>query len=125
MVYQLEAYVIQSWVFALVVVLRYLDAGWSIQQHLVRVKTLAKSMSGEEITRELIEVLSVQLSVSSARLLTAMRDKASVNGVAMRTLKIILVDIGCFSHTLNLAGECFKILTLLEVINAWNSLCPQ
>ena len=109
----------------LVVVLRYLDDEWNIQQRLVRVKTLAKSLLGEEIARELIEVLSVRLSISSARLLAAMRDRASVNGVAMRTLKIIfphLVDIGCFSHTVNLAGERFKIPTLLEFINAWNSL---
>jgi len=44
---------------------RYLDE-WNIQQHLVRVKALAKSMKGEEIARELIEVLSVHLSISSS-----------------------------------------------------------
>ena len=85
-----------------------MDDEWNIKQRLVRVKTLAKSLLGDEIARELIEVLSVRLSISSARLLAAMRDRASVNGVAMRTLKIIfphLVDIGCFSHTVNLAGE--------------------
>ncbi len=106
-------------------VVHYIDDMWNIQQRLVRVRALAKSMKGEEVARELLEVLSVQLSISSSRLLAAMRDRASVNGVAMRTLKIIypnLVDIGCFSHTVNLAGERFKIPTLLEFINAWNSL---
>ena len=66
------------------------------------VKTLAKSMKGEEIARELIEVLSVHLSISSSQLVAAMRDRASVNGVAMRTLRIIfpnLVNIGSFSQT--------------------------
>lgn len=58
----------------LVVVLRYLDDEWNIQQRLVRIKTLAKSMKGEEIARELIEVLSVHLSISSSRLVAAMRD---------------------------------------------------
>lgn len=83
----------------LVVALRYSDDEWNIQQRLVTVKTLAKCMQGEEIARELLEVLSVQWSISSSRLSGAMRDRASVNSVAMRTLKIIfpkLVDIGCF-----------------------------
>ena len=109
----------------LVIVLRFIDSDWSIQQRLVRVQTLAKSMRGEELARELIETLSVRLSISSTRLLAAMRDRASVNGVALRTLKIVypnLVDIGCFSHTVNLAGERFKIPLLGEFINAWNSL---
>ena len=70
------------------VVLRYLAAEWTIQR-LVRVKTLAKNMSDKEIARELIEVLPVQLSVSSPRLLVAMRDRTSVSGVAMRTLNTI------------------------------------
>jgi hypothetical protein len=34
-------------------------------------------MLGEEIARELIEALSVKLSISSARLLAAMRDRFS------------------------------------------------
>ena len=48
-----------------------------------------------------------------------------MNGVALSTLQIIfpnLVDIGCFSHTVNLAGERFKIPLLVEFINARNSL---
>ena len=74
-------------------------------------------MQGEEIAHELMDTLSVRLSISSNRLLAVMRDRASVNGVALRTLKIIypnLVDIGCFSHTVNLAGERFKIPLLGE-----------
>lgn len=77
----------------MVVILRYLDDEWNIQQRLVRVKTLAKSILGEEVARELIEVFSVQLSVSSARLLAAMRDQASVNGVVMRALKVIFPNL--------------------------------
>ena len=40
----------------------------------------------------------------------AMRDRASVNNVALTTLK--LVDIGCYSHTINHVGERFSTLTL-------------
>ena len=47
--------------------------GWDIQQRLVRLKFLAKSMNGEEVGRELINVVSVTLGVHS-HLLGAMRD---------------------------------------------------
>ena len=37
-----------------------------------------------------------------------MRDRASSSGVAMKTFKVLypnLVDIGCFSHTIDRVGE--------------------
>ena len=45
-------------------------------------KFLSKSMSGEEVACELINVLLVTLGVQS-HLLAAMRDRASVNNVVM------------------------------------------
>ena len=110
---------------AMVVVIRFIDEKWKLQQRLVNIQMLSKSMTGEEIARELINSLSVCYGISSNRLIAAMRDRASVNGVALRTLKIVypdLVDVGCFAHTINLAGERFKIPTLLQFVNAWNSL---
>ena len=67
---------------ALVVVLRFVD-GFVIKQRLVHFQTLAEFMTGEEIARELINVLSVEYSITSGTLLASMRDRASVNGVAM------------------------------------------
>lgn len=32
------------------------------------------------------------------------------------------MDVGCFAHTINLAGERFKTSILQDFINAWNSL---
>lgn len=67
-------------------------------------------MSGEEVARELINILSVMLGVES-RLLAAMRDRASVNNAAMRVVSIVypnVLDVGCFSHTLDIVGEKFK-----------------
>ena len=49
----------------LAVVLCYLDDEWSIQQWLIRVKTLAKSVQGEEMAREVTEVLSAHLHKST------------------------------------------------------------
>ena len=65
---------------------------------------LAKSLTGEELARELISVLSVTYSITSNSLLAVMRDGASVNNVAIQTLKIVyplVIDIRCFSHTID------------------------
>ena len=69
-------------------------------------------MSGEEIARELISVLSVAYSLDSSTLLSCVRDRASTNNVAVRTLTIVypkLLDVGCFSHTLDRVGEYFNV----------------
>ncbi len=85
----------------LVVVLRIVN-GWTVQQRLVRLKFLKKSMKGEEVARELIQLMSTELGIQSHLLLAATRDGASVNSVAMNTVSIIypsVTDIRCFSHT--------------------------
>ena len=69
---------------ALAIILRFVDSDWSIHQRLVRVSMLAKSLTGEELARELISVLSVTYSITSNSLLAAMRDGASVNNVAIQ-----------------------------------------
>ena len=71
---------------ALAIIIRFVDSSWSIQQRLIRFHLLAKSLSGEEIAREMIATLSVQYSVLPD---FAMRDCASSNNVAMRTIKIV------------------------------------
>ena len=74
-----------------------------------RLKLLAKAMTGEEIAQQVIVIVSTEFGTSSNLIVTAMRDKASVNDVAMRTIKVVynelLLDVGCFSHTLNHVGE--------------------
>ena len=69
--------------------------------------------------------ISVTYGIRSNKLLAAMRDRASTNNVAMHTLKIVyplVVDIGCFSHTIDHVGSRFKTPTLSEFITAWISL---
>ena len=54
-------------------------------------------------------------------LVTAIRDRASVNNVAIRTLSIVfpkVLDIGCFSHTLDQVGEHMKIPVLEEYLKS-------
>ena len=44
---------------------------------------LSKALTGEETARELISVLSTCYNIPSDCLLAAMRDRASVNNIAM------------------------------------------
>jgi len=100
---------------ALTLVLRFIGVDWTIEQRLVRVQLLAKSLSGEEIAREIISVLSTAYGIGSNRLLACMRDGASTNNVAVRTLSIFypyMLDVKCFSHTLDRVGEHFDIPVL-------------
>ena len=102
------------------VVVRFVRNEWVVVQRLLRMQMLAKSMTGDEIARELIGVLSTSYGIASDRLLAAMRDRASVNNVAMRPLQIVyphVLDIGCFSHTIDHVGERFKTPFLTEFVS--------
>ena len=69
---------------------------------------LAKSITGEECARQLVIAISTELSISPELLVAAMRDMARVNDVAMRTLSVIynnVMDVKCFSHTLDRVGD--------------------
>ena len=83
---------------ALAIVIRYITDDWKIQQNLIRLQMLAKSLCGEELARELISVLSVNNGIATNQLIACMRDRSTVNNTAVRTLKIVypqLIDIGC------------------------------
>ena len=81
--------------------------------------TTGKSLTGEEIARELVTVLSVGDGINPTLVLCAMRDGASSNNVAMRTLNVLycnIFDVTCFSHMLNRIGNHFQVPILLEFI---------
>ena len=108
-----------------VIMVRFVDPNWCIYQRLIRVQILAKSLSGEEMAREIINSLSVEYGVLSQQILAVMHDCASTNTVAMRTLKVLYpmaIDIGCFSHTLDRVGERFDVPTLYSFMIYWISL---
>ena len=89
---------------AFVIVIRYIDRDWVIQQRVCRLMLLAKSITGEECARQLVTAISTELSISPELLVAAMRDRARVNDVAMRTISVIynnMMDVKCFSHTLD------------------------
>ena len=107
---------------AMLIVVRFVDQDWCIQQRVVRMMLLAKSLTGEEVARQLIMTLSTELGILDGRLVAAMRDRAAVNGVAIRTLNVIypsLIDVGCFSHTLDNVGDKFNTPTLDRFFKHW------
>ena len=103
----------------MVVVLRYVT-DWVIKQSICRLMLLVKSMTGEEVARQIIMAPSWELQV-----VAAMRDRASVNKVAMRTVSVLynqMMDIGCFSHTLDHEGENMQTPILDDFSKAWIGL---
>ena len=68
------------------IVIRYIDE-WNIHQQLVCLQFLAKSMTGEELARQLISTLSATYGVQPNTILATMRDGASVNNVPYVFLK--------------------------------------
>ena len=110
---------------AMAVVLKFVNDEWVLEQHLVKLQMLAKSMKGEEIARELIHTLATENTINPSHLVAAMHDRASVNDAAMRIVKVVypnLLDVGCFSHTVDLVGEHFHMPTLSEFGVLWVSL---
>ena len=102
----------------------YID-DWIIKQRVCRVMLLAKSITGEEVTRQLVTALSTELSIIPDMIVAAMRDRASVNDVAMRTVLAVynhLMDVPCFSHTLNHVGEGMNTPILDNFTKVWISL---
>lgn len=110
---------------ALAIVVRFVTADWEVKQRLVRLQLIAKSLKGEELAREIIMVLAQHYNVQNNSLCASMRDGASVNGAAMRTVKIVfpkVVDVRCFSHAIDGVGSHFNIPTVKRFLQLWNSL---
>ena len=98
---------------------------WKVHQRLIRLFLVTKPMNGEELAHQLLSTLSVDFSIPPSSLLAAARDGASVNNVAIRHLRILypnLVDIGCFSHTLDHVGEKMPTPNLEKFMKSWVSL---
>ena len=109
---------------AMVVVLQHVTSNWQLKQKVGNLMLLAKSITGEEVARQIISFINGN-GVPFHLLVAAMRNRASVKTVAMRTVSILynqVMDIGCFSHTLDLVGELMKTPILDDFINSWVSL---
>ena len=72
-----------------VIVVCFVDSNWDIQQRLIKVHILAKSLSGEEKAHKIINSLSLEYWVASEQILAVMHNCASKNMVAVCTLKVL------------------------------------
>ena len=109
---------------ALAIVVQFLS-GWSIQQRVVRISMLAKSVNKEELLLLAREVLSTELEVMANCLLTSIHDRAAVNTAVMRTISILypsVMNIGCFSHTVDNIGDRFAVPTLDKFMKQWETM---
>lgn len=107
---------------AFVVVVRFVDTEWVVCQKVSQLLLLSKSLSGEEVARLLVGVLSTKLGVLTTNVVAAMRDRASVNSVAMRTVRVLynrIFDVGCLSHTLDHVGEKLNTPLVDEFFKNW------
>ena len=78
---------------AFIVVLRYLTDDWKLKQCVGQLKLLAKTMTGEEIAQQIIVIVSTEFGIFSNLIVAAMRDRASVNDVVMRTIKVVYNEL--------------------------------
>ena len=70
----------------------------------------------------MISLLSTKFGIGPKYLVSAMRDRALANNIAMRTINVVysnVLDVVCFSHTLDLVGKYFKLPNLTEFLNNW------
>ena len=107
---------------AIAIIVRFVDNGWNIIQRLVRIDVHSESVNANKLAEVLNQCLSVDYGVRENSLLAAMRDGASVNQaaldrIAFRLLKML--NVMCFSHTLDNEGNHLVILTLVEFGSLW------
>ena len=100
--------------------LRFVDE-WKLKVRLVHFQLVKSSVCGDELARIMIEVLHRKLGVLQGQLLAAMRDRASVNTCALRTVSVLypdMLDVGCISHFLDQVGVKCKTpaLTLFTAL---------
>ena len=107
---------------AIAIILRFINDDWMITQRLIRIDICSKSVKSEELARVLNEALCVEFGIKANSLLAAMRDGASVNQAALDRIALIfpkMLNIVCFSCTLDNVGKHLEIPTLLEFGNLW------
>ena len=111
---------------ALAIIIRFVQEDYKPTQRLIRLEVLAiKSLKGAELAQRLMSCLAVEHKFGPNMLIAGMRDGASVNGAALNQLKFFypnLMDIVCFSHTIDNVGAHFVFRILDSFTQYWVSL---
>lgn len=110
---------------ALAVIVQFVDSQWNVHQRLIRFQVLAKSLHANELAQCLIQDLAVDFATQPGALLAAMKDGASVNQAALRQVSFYflkVLDVTCFSHTINNVGKHFEFCVLDTFAQYWCSM---
>ena len=110
---------------ALAIVVRFVDEEWNVQQRLIGLQVLVKSLKANELAQCLIQSLAVEHSIRPGVLLAAMKDGAAVNHAALEQVKFFfpqLLDITCFSLTIDNVGKHFEFRVLDRFSQLWVSM---
>ena len=99
---------------AMAIVVRYVSSAWRITQCLVRALLVTKTMSGEEVARELIATLSITLGIASGHLHARQVFCQWCGDENLKSCVPLCTDVGGFSHALDLSGKKFKTPNLDE-----------
>ncbi|HYB98982.1 MAG TPA: hypothetical protein VEC57_07565 [Candidatus Limnocylindrales bacterium] len=94
---------------AYVIILRFIDAlSLRVQQRIVNLRLLAKSVDQDDLARVLSETLSLVLRLEPGRVAAFIHDAANVNGAAYNVLKPLYTasaSIDCLSHACDNVGK--------------------
>ena len=107
------------------IIVRFVDSQWNVQQRLVRLQVLATSLKAEVLAQCLIKALAVDYAIQPGALFAAMKDGASVNQAAQQQVRFFfpqLLDVTCFSHTIDNVGKHFEFRVLDTFAQYWVSL---
>ena len=110
---------------ALAVVLRFVQEDCKPTQRLVRLEVLAKPLKGNELAQRLMTCIAVNHSFGPNVVFAGMRDGAAVNGAAIKQLLFFypnIMDVICFSHTINNVGCHFVFRVLDTFFRHWVNL---
>ena len=94
-------------------VARYIDEESNIHQMVLAISMIDDQLIGMTTAHEIYKIIMVKLGILDEGTIAAfMRDRASVNDVAMDRLSRDFQcseDIKCFSHTLDHVGNNFSV----------------
>ena len=107
---------------AIAIIIRYVNDEWQLIQRLVRLDVVAKSVNAAQLSQVLIECLLTHLQLRGQQIKAIMRDGAAVNGAAVKHLQVfmpLMMNVVCFSHTLDNVGQHFNTPVLDEFGQNW------
>ena len=110
---------------ALAVIVRFVQENVKPTQRLLQLQVVAKALNSKGLAQRLMCYVAVDHHFGPSMLLAAIRDGASVNGAALRQLSFFypeMMDIVCFSHTIDNVGNHFQFRVLDSFTRYWVSL---